>query len=183
MENLLSYLTLLGKHLSATPSSSCHGALPLLLFPSAVPLLWCKCPSLVTLVISDFYRIHHPNSILPCLSFPDFPRTMYWFYTLSSQPLHSERSFLKWNSFGFWLFFNIQYITKPVKDTVWMMIVCLRKNKSFTVTQQYISGIQKHPLKKKKVTKLGKYYSTHLCAFLLQNVLQGTANLTKRREH
>lgn len=44
------------------PSSSCHGALPLLFFPSAVPLLWCKCPNPVTLVISDFYRIQHSNS-------------------------------------------------------------------------------------------------------------------------
>lgn len=44
------------------PSSSCHGALPLLFFPSAVPLLWCKLPNPVTLVISDFYGIQHPNS-------------------------------------------------------------------------------------------------------------------------
>lgn len=130
MENILSH-RFGGNICLQLLSSSCHGALPLLFFPSAVPLLWCKWPNPVTLIISDFYGIQHPNSNFSLV----FPRTMYWFYTLCSQPLHSESSSLKWNSFGFF-FLNIQCIKKPLKDIVRMMMFCLRKKKSFMITQK-----------------------------------------------
>lgn len=51
------------------PSSSCHGALPLLFFPSAIPLLWSKGPKTndTGAVISDLYGIQYPNSNLSFL--------------------------------------------------------------------------------------------------------------------
>lgn len=67
---------------------------------------------------------------------------------------------------------------KTFKDIVGIMLFCKKKYNSLQLHYNKIRGF-KTPFKK-NVTTTGKYYSAHISAYLLQNVLQGTASLTKR---